>query len=78
MPGDNKEVILTLAYPMPTEQGLKFALREGKITVGAGVVTECISYDPKVEIEGVRKAGGPKGGAGGGKGGAAAAPPKKK
>lgn len=54
MPGDNREVIIRLAYPMPMEKGLKFAIREGKITVGAGVIAECQGVDPKVSIEGHR------------------------
>lgn len=65
MPGDNREVLVTLAYPMPIDIGLKFAIREGKITVGAGVVTACVALDPKVEIEGVRRSS-----SAGGKGGA--------
>ena len=52
MPGDNKEVTVTLAYPMPVEKGLKFAVREGKITVGAGVVAEVLGLDKTVSIEG--------------------------
>jgi len=55
MPGDNRELSFTLAYPMPVEKGLKFAIREGKITVGAGVVNECIGLDTKVSIEGIKK-----------------------
>jgi len=64
MPGDNRTVSLTLAYPMPIEKGLKFAIREGKITVGAGVVAECIGLEKNVSIEGKqakkqpKKAGG--------------------
>ncbi len=54
MPGDNRTVTLTLAYPMPVEKGLKFAIREGKITVGAGVVAECVALDKTVEIEGLQ------------------------
>lgn len=52
MPGDHKELILTLAYPMPVEKGLKFTIREGKITVGWGAVTETLGLDTKVSIEG--------------------------
>ena len=55
MPGDNRELSFTLAYPMPVEKGLKFAIREGKITVGAGVVNECVGLDTKVSIEGIKK-----------------------
>ncbi|EPY27862.1 elongation factor Tu [Strigomonas culicis] len=56
MPGDNRELILTLAYPMPVEKGLKFTIREGKITVGWGAVTEAVGLDNKVSIEGKRVA----------------------
>lgn len=52
MPGDNRELILTLAYPMPVERGLKFTIREGKITVGWGAVIETLGLDLKVSIEG--------------------------
>lgn len=55
MPGDNREVTVTLAYPMPMEKGLKFAIREGNITVGAGVVSECVALDKSVSIEGKKK-----------------------
>nr|CCC94366.1 putative elongation factor Tu [Trypanosoma congolense IL3000] len=55
MPGDSRELVLTLAYPMPMEKGLKFTIREGKITVGWGAVTECLALDSKVSIEGVKQ-----------------------
>jgi elongation factor Tu len=55
MPGDNREVTITLAYPMPVEKGLKFAIREGQITVGAGVVSDCVGLDKGVNIEGGKK-----------------------
>lgn len=56
MPGDNREVVISLAYPMPVEKGLKFAIREGHITVGAGVVSECVSLDKGINIEGQKVA----------------------
>ncbi|CBZ25582.1 putative elongation factor Tu [Leishmania mexicana MHOM/GT/2001/U1103] len=59
MPGDNRELILTLAYPMPIEKGLKFTIREGKITVGWGAVVETMGLDTKVNIEGKRIAAKP-------------------
>lgn len=40
MPGDNAEVSCELVHPMPIEEGLRFAFREGGKTVGAGVVTK--------------------------------------
>jgi elongation factor Tu len=38
MPGDNVSITVELIYPIAMEQGLKFAIREGGRTVGAGVV----------------------------------------
>ena len=38
MPGDNVSITCELIYPIAMEQGLKFAIREGGRTVGAGVV----------------------------------------
>ena len=40
MPGDNVKVSCKLIYPVAMEEGLKFAIREGGHTVGAGVVTK--------------------------------------
>ena len=42
MPGDNIEVKCTLISPVALEEGVRFALREGGRTVGAGVVTKLI------------------------------------
>ena len=42
MPGDNVVMEITLGEPIGMEQGLRFAIREGGKTVGAGVVTEVI------------------------------------
>ncbi|OGK53337.1 translation elongation factor Tu [Candidatus Roizmanbacteria bacterium RIFCSPLOWO2_02_FULL_36_11] len=42
MPGDNVKVQAKLIYPVALEEGLKFAIREGGHTVGAGVVTKVI------------------------------------
>jgi len=42
MPGDNVTMNVTLIQPVAMEQGLRFAIREGGRTVGAGVVTEII------------------------------------
>lgn len=42
MPGDNVNLTVELIVPVALEQGLKFAIREGGLTVGAGVVTEII------------------------------------
>jgi elongation factor Tu len=42
MPGDNISGTVELIQPIAMEQGLRFAIREGGHTVGAGVVTEII------------------------------------
>lgn len=42
MPGDNIKVVVTLITPIAMEDGLKFAIREGGRTVGAGVVSKII------------------------------------
>jgi elongation factor Tu len=42
MPGDNTNMEITLIQPIAMDQGLRFAIREGGRTVGAGVVTEII------------------------------------
>jgi elongation factor Tu len=40
MPGDNTKITAKLIYPIALEEGLKFAIREGGHTVGAGVITK--------------------------------------
>ncbi|MHB8352986.1 MAG: elongation factor Tu [Burkholderiales bacterium] len=42
MPGDNVAVTVTLIAPIAMEEGLRFAIREGGRTVGAGVVSKVI------------------------------------
>jgi elongation factor Tu len=42
MPGDNVTMDVTLITPIALESGLRFAIREGGRTVGAGVVTEVV------------------------------------
>ena len=42
MPGDNISVTVTLVTPVAMEEGLRFAIREGGRTVGAGVVAKVI------------------------------------
>jgi elongation factor Tu len=42
MPGDNVKMVVTLIAPIAMEQGLRFAIREGGKTVGAGVVAKVI------------------------------------
>ncbi len=42
MPGDNVELSIELIVPIAMEQGLRFAIREGGRTIGAGTVSEII------------------------------------
>jgi len=42
MPGDNVKITVTLIAPIAMEEGLRFAIREGGRTVGAGVVAKVI------------------------------------
>ena len=42
MPGDNIGMTVTLIQPIAMEEGLRFAIREGGRTVGAGVVAKVI------------------------------------
>ncbi|HYA60324.1 MAG TPA: elongation factor Tu [Burkholderiaceae bacterium] len=42
MPGDNIKMVVTLINPIAMDQGLRFAVREGGKTVGAGVVSKIL------------------------------------
>ena len=42
MPGDNIKMVVTLIAPIAMDEGLKFAIREGGRTVGAGVVSKIV------------------------------------
>jgi elongation factor Tu len=42
MPGDNVNLQVELITPVAMDKGLRFAIREGGRTVGAGTVTEII------------------------------------
>ena len=42
MPGDNVNLTVELIVPVALEQGSKFAIREGGLTVGAGVITKLL------------------------------------
>jgi len=42
MPGDNSQLTIELIAPIAMEKGLRFAIREGGRTVGAGTVSEVI------------------------------------
>ncbi len=41
MPGDRVNCTLDMEKPFPMQEGLRFAIREGGITVGSGIVTKC-------------------------------------
>ena len=43
MPGDNIQMVVTLIHPIAMDEGLRFAIREGGRTVGAGVVAKVIA-----------------------------------
>jgi elongation factor Tu len=43
MPGDNIAMTVKLIAPIAMEEGLRFAIREGGRTVGAGVVAKVIA-----------------------------------
>ena len=43
MPGDNVQMVVTLIAPIAMDEGLRFAIREGGRTVGAGVVAKIIA-----------------------------------
>jgi len=40
MPGDNVKISVQLIQPVALEDGVRFAIREGGRTVGAGVITK--------------------------------------
>ena len=42
MPGDNVKMEVSMIAPIAMEEGLRFAIREGGRTVGAGVVAKII------------------------------------
>jgi len=42
MPGDNVKMVVSLIAPVAMDEGLRFAIREGGRTVGAGVVAKII------------------------------------
>jgi len=43
MPGDNLKFVVELINPIAMDEGLRFAIREGGRTVGAGVVSKIIA-----------------------------------
>jgi elongation factor Tu len=42
MPGDHVNLVIDLITPIAMDKGLRFAIREGGRTVGAGTVTEIL------------------------------------
>ena len=52
MPGDNVSITVTLIAPIAMEDGLRFAIREGGRTVGAGVVAKIIEQQFVVPLNG--------------------------
>src|SRR4030067_898480 len=58
MPGDNVRINVQLIQPVALEDGVRFAIREGGRTVGAGVVTKLMEYGGlTVGQEGTNRAG---------------------
>ena len=51
MPGDNVQMTIELITPIAMDEGLRFAIREGGRTVGAGVVTKIL----EVAVEAARR-----------------------
>ena len=43
MPGDNVNLEIELITPIAMEKGLRFAIREGGRTVGAGTITDIVT-----------------------------------
>lgn len=43
MPGDTVNIVVELEYPVAVEAGMKFAIREGGLTVGAGIVSSLMN-----------------------------------
>jgi len=43
MPGDNLKFVVELINPVAMDEGLRFAIREGGRTVGAGVVSKIMA-----------------------------------
>merc|ERR1740123_2206803 len=41
MPGDSLSISMAAEKPMALEEGLRFAIREGGLTVGSGIITKC-------------------------------------
>ena len=50
MPGDNVQLEIELITPVAMEKGLRFAIREGGRTVGAGTVSEIMQVDEASDV----------------------------
>jgi translation elongation factor EF-Tu-like GTPase len=59
MPGDNVVMDVELITPIAIEQGLRFAIREGGRTVGAGVVAEILNSKGSFPTEDIDKINSP-------------------
>ena len=55
MPGDNVQMTITLITPIAMEEGLRFAIREGGRTVGAGVVTKILDPGDTLRVTSASK-----------------------
>ncbi|MGL5032259.1 MAG: elongation factor Tu [Microcystaceae cyanobacterium] len=54
MPGDRIKMTVELICPIAIEQGMRFAIREGGRTIGAGVVSKILD-EPKTDAKGAKK-----------------------
>ena len=52
MPGDNVSLVIELITPVAMEKGLRFAIREGGHTVGAGTIAEIVKTNLPQRSEG--------------------------
>jgi elongation factor Tu len=55
MPGDRIKMTVDLIYPVAIEQGMRFAIREGGRTVGAGVVSKILESEAEKEAKNKKK-----------------------
>ncbi|MCQ4033893.1 hypothetical protein FK513_28175, partial [Klebsiella pneumoniae] len=55
MPGDNIKMVVTLIHPIAMDDGLRFAIREGGRTVGAGVVAKVLAAARWISRSGARR-----------------------
>lgn len=55
MPGDSVTAKLKLNFPLPVNNGLRFALREGGKTIAAGVITNVLPDEPGEDAEDGKK-----------------------